>query len=135
MYKTYGRYMKPQLVLIRGLPGSGKSTLAREYAAKGYVHVEADDYFVGADGVYRFNPSGLPEAHAQCLSRAAAALKAGRDCVVANTFSRRWEMSPYIDVANSLGAEVTEITCTGNWPNVHDVPESTIARMRARWEE
>jgi ABC-type proline/glycine betaine transport system ATPase subunit len=61
------------LFIIRGLPGSGKSTLGRSIRGlSGGVPdcLSADDYFVGADGVYRFSPSGLPGAHADrwCLS-------------------------------------------------------------------
>lgn len=26
------------------------------------------------------------------------------------------------------------VEATGNWPNVHGVPEDVIERMRARWE-
>lgn len=128
--------MGSHLVLIRGLPGSGKSTLAREYAEEGYVHVEADDYFVGSGGEYKFDPRFLPDAHAQCLSRATEALVAGLNCVVANTFSRKWEMEPYRRLATNMGADITVVTCKGEiWPNIHGVPESAIARMRARWEE
>ena len=47
------------MVLIRGLPGSGKSTCARE----DYAHIEADMYFMDAEGNYKYNPS---KAHAWC---------------------------------------------------------------------
>ena len=122
------------LVLIRGLPGSGKSTLARKYAARGYVHVEADDYFM-EDGEYRFDATLLPLAHRDCIDKVTAAMRAGQPCVVANTFTRKWEMEPYQLLASRHGYSVEVITCTGEWPNIHNVPQSAIERMRARWED
>ena len=32
------------------------------------------------------------------------------------------------------GIMVRIVEATGNWPNVHGVPEDAIERMRARWE-
>jgi adenylate kinase family enzyme len=55
--------MKQQLIIVRGIPGSGKSTFA---SSLGIPHYEADQYFIGADGVYRFDFSKLGEAHRQC---------------------------------------------------------------------
>ena len=122
-----------ELLLIRGLPGSGKTTLARKYMQAGYVHCEADQYFE-RDGVYKFDPTKLRAAHDDCLRRAIAAMDAGRSVVVANTFTRRWEMEPYMKAAKKRGIDVRIIETTGNWPNVHGVPADAIERMRARWE-
>ena len=92
------------LVLIRGLPGSGKTTMARVLALVGYEHYEADQYFE-RDGQYQFNPSELPKAHAWCLARVKESMALGVSCVVANTFTRLWEMQPYIDAATDVGGE------------------------------
>ena len=122
-----------ELLLIRGLPGSGKTTMAKQYAQIGYVHCEADQYFERG-GEYRFDPAKLHAAHDDCLRRAISAMDAGRSVVVANTFTRRWEMEPYLRAAKRRGINVRIIEATGNWPNVHGVPADAIERMRARWE-
>lgn len=59
---------------------------------------------------------------------------AGRPVVVANTFTRRWEMEPYLKAAKKRGIKVRIVEATGNWANVHGVPADAIERMRARWE-
>lgn len=123
-----------KIILIRGLPGSGKTTMAKEYAAQGYVHCEADHYFE-RDGAYKFDGSKLGAAHDDCLRRTIEALEQGRSVVVANTFSRRWEIEPYLRAAKRRGVPARIVEAKGTWQNVHGVSEETIERMRARWEE
>ena len=125
----------PQLVLIRGLPGSGKSTLAKEYTARGFLHFEADMYFVSPDGIYEFDASRIKDAHSWCQQRTLAALRGGKDVVVTNTFVKRWEMIAYENMAKETGATIEVIVATGMWSNVHGVPAEALERMRANWED
>ncbi len=130
------------LFLVSGLPGCGKTTFAGELAPAGWMFA-ADDYFVEENGVYRFNPKNLPQAHEQCQRRTDNAMEAERDCIVVhNTFSQRWEMEPYFKMASRRGYRVTVVSlfdggCTDEElaeRNEHGVPVDGIARMRARWE-
>lgn len=121
-----------ELVLIRGLPGSGKSTLAK--SMKAHWHLEADMYFVQPYVGYLFDKSKVSAAHGWCQSEARRMLEAGRHVVVSNTFTQKWEMQPYLDMAASLNVPVRVIEATGNFKNVHGVPDEAIERMRARWE-
>ena len=120
-----------KLVLIRGLPGSGKSTLARNYVKQGYLHFEADMWFVRDDGQYDFRPQLLKRAHEWCQERTDFALRHGENVVVSNTFTRLWELQPYLEMPAD---SVFVIKCVGNYGNVHGVPEKAIKAMKDRWE-
>jgi predicted kinase len=121
-----------KLILIRGLPGSGKSTLARKYVKQGYAHNETDMYFVGDDGHYYFDPHQLKAAHEWCQNSTRNLLLAGKNVVVSNTFTRLWEMQPYLKMP---AESVFVIKCVGNHGNIHGVPEKAIRAMRERWED
>ena len=122
-----------KLTLIRGLPGSGKSTMARKIALEtGALHVEADMW---VDYSRPYTTEAARMAHAICQAQAHKALYYGRDAVVSNTFTRKWEMQPYLDMARQYGAQINVITATGDYGSIHNVPDDVIQAMRERWEE
>ncbi|RQW61048.1 ATP-binding protein [Vibrio viridaestus] len=119
------------LTLIRGLPGSGKSTLAKTLDAK---HLEADMYFE-RKGHYHFDPSKLHMAHRWCRMQTEKYLRQGMNVVVSNTFIQKWEMRPYLKLAEKYDAQLIIEICRSNYGNIHDVEEATLIKMQSRWEE
>lgn len=128
MYGPYFITDNARLVLVRGLPGSGKSTFAK--SLPGFIHFEADMWQIDSDGNYQFGITPIKIAHQNCQNATRLCLEAGYNVVVSNTFTRRWEMTPYYD----MGYPAQEIVMTGDYGNIHDVPDSVIAEMRMRWE-
>jgi predicted kinase len=124
--------MRQNFILIRGLPGSGKSTIAKSIA--NHEHFETDAYFV-KDGTYQFDITKLKEAHEWTQVQVWKALLEGKSVIVSNTFTKKWEVEPYLKMAESLKIVPTIITATGNYQNIHNVPEDIIQRMKDRWEE
>ncbi|MBF9000189.1 ATP-binding protein [Vibrio nitrifigilis] len=124
--------MSLTVTLIRGLPGSGKSTLAQKIEG---IHLEADMYFVDDDGQYHFDPNKLNDAHRWCQNQSEYWLKQGKSIVVSNTFVRRWEMDAYRKLAKRYKAKLVVKVCRGQFGNVHNVPEETLAQMQKRWQE
>lgn len=121
------------LVLIRGIPGSGKSTMARSLASQGYRHFEADMYFC-RNGVYRYDDKKIAAAHRWCMCKTYRSLAQGEDVVVSNTFTRRIEIEPYLEIAEIFGIQPGIIEAKGTWRNVHGVPDQVVDAMRQRWE-
>lgn len=123
----------PTLYIIRGVPGSGKTTLA--YRLTDTV-IEADDFFVDPDGVYRYDQKRIGEAHAHCQIRVLRAMAYGINRIaVSNTFTRCWELITYIEMAKALGYAVRVIRCQGTWQNTHGVPAEIVEAMRNRFED
>ncbi len=120
------------LYIIRGLPGSGKSTLARTLC--GHDYHEADQYFM-EEGVYKFDPAKLKEAHAWCLDQVRKDLEFGLEKVgVSNTFTQAWELRPYQELALEFGYNVFILACENSFGNIHGVPDEAMLRMAKRWE-
>lgn len=114
------------LILIRGLPGSGKSTFARE-SFSWCKHFEADDFWKGKEFDARF----LSLAHKKCQENTWDAICQGYDVVVANTFTRLWEMQPYLDMTE----DIKVYRMTGDYGSIHNVPKDTIEKMKKRFED
>lgn len=87
------------------------------------------------DGQYMFDATKLGDAHKDCLWRVTDALDGGLDAIVSNTFTRQWEMQPYIDYCINRKYDYTIIKAEGRFQNVHNVPEEALQRMKERWED
>lgn len=121
-----------KLYIVRGLPGSGKSTFAKKLLQEGKVqqHLEADEFMTDENGDYKFDPSILQKCHQQCQMWTKYYLDLGQSVVVANTFSRKWEILAY----TRMGAEFEVVEMTGEYKNIHGVPDHIIKQMKSRWE-
>lgn len=122
-----------KLFIIRGLPGSGKTTFAEKLKSDGIVSdvVEADHFMTDQNGNYKFDAKMLERCHQECQMWTKYYLDLGRDVAVANTFTRKWEILPYI----KMGYDYTIVEMTGSFPNVHGVPKNVIETMAKRWEK
>ena len=117
------------LIIVRGPSGSGKTTFAKERFPD-YNLIEADMYFY-RDGGYNFEAVKLKDAHEWCQCNTRGGLRVGKPYVVANTFTRLWEMQPYLD----MGYPTTVYRMTSQYQNVHSVPESVVQSMKDRMED
>jgi predicted kinase len=130
--------MEKILYIVRGIPGSGKSTFAKTL---GGIHIEADQYFVDADGNYNFDGSKIKLAHEYCRIKTKAWMKINGDLVsedkivVSNTFTQEWEMESYFELAKEFGYKVFSIIVENRHEgiNVHNVPEDKIEQMKNRF--
>ncbi len=130
------------LTLVRGISGCGKTTFTEQLALGGRrMLVAADDYFM-VDGVYHFDASMLPKAHAWCFDEAEHGLRQGLHVIVHNTFTCRWEMEPYLRLASEAGVRTTVVSLFDGGltdeelaeRNSHSVPLEAIKAMRLRFE-
>lgn len=126
--------MDRKIVVLRGIPGSGKTTFVRN-TYPGATVVSADDYFVGEDGVYRFNPAEIGQAHGRCFRLFIESVQRGDLLVVVdNTATSIAEIAPYIlgSQAYGYGAEIVTLRCdpaVAASRNVHGVPEAFVMKM------
>lgn len=136
----------PKLTIVRGISGSGKSTLAKKIVdsdeSGNTVMISADDFFT-QDDQYKFDFKLIKAAHAYCQGTAFYHLSRGKNVVVHNTFTQRWEVGPYLEMAIDCGYEWDIVEPKTKWKNdpqacseknVHGVPPATIEKMLARWE-
>jgi len=132
-----------KLFLVRGLPSAGKTTLAKELSWGVY---STDDYFTcPSTGKYEIDLTQLDKAHEWCQRRVderMARINGNPTIAVANTFSERWELEPYLQMCKKHGwrAVVIDLYDGGLTDEelfergLHDVPLHTIQNMRKRWE-
>lgn len=119
-----------KLILIRGLPGSGKSTYAKKI---GCFHVEADMYHC-KNGEYVFDGTRTRLAHNWCQKAAMFSMEQGMDVAVSNTFTQKWEIQPYLDMAAKTGHKVFIVRMIKEYGTIHIVPSEIIQKMRERFE-
>lgn len=73
--------------------------------------VSADDYFIGEDGVYKFDPTKIGLAHDKCFYNYIEALQFKIEFVVVdNTNCSNEEIAPYMLGASAFGYEAEIIT-------------------------
>lgn len=136
--------MAKKVVVMSGVSGSGKSSFVKKLLTpdqyKSLV-VSADNFFYH-DGVYRFEPSMLGEAHGSCFFEYIEALrnKVDNTIIVDNTNTTVAEIAPYMLAAQAYEwqAEIVTLCCKGVGAlmvcaerNKHGVNLHTIGRQDA----
>lgn len=129
-----------QVIIMRGCPGAGKSSWIQKHHPKAIV-VSADNYFIGDDEVYRYNPKEINLAHNECLSSFIGILEDDRTrinqpniLIVDNTNVFVWELAVYYRLAEVYEAnpKIIRINCSFGIAckrNVHNVSASVIWSM------
>lgn len=127
------------LYIVRGLPGSGKSIFAKKLATDlNCMHIETDMYWM-VDGVYCFDAKRLGAAHEWCMDTALIQISNGNSVVVSNTFVtdrtiRAYLNDPSCDFHNiDENYNVVVYEMTGQYGNIHNVPQETLDRMARSW--
>lgn len=132
------------LHIVRGLPGSGKSTYVSQkldsldHAWFEDAWFEADMFFEDeVTGEYKFDAKLIEQAHAWCYSNTIRCLRSGINVWVSNTFTRLWEMNPYMRVSDLIDepVEISIIEMKTQFTSTHGVPEYALKAMKDRWEE
>lgn len=124
------------LYFIAGPSGSGKSTFAlklmREKGVK--YNFEADNWMKDGKGVYSFDPKRLHYCHKQCQEYTERMMQNGSDVIVSNTSLIKKEAKPYMDLAKKYGYKIEIHHMTGQFKNVHGVPDWKVEEMRNKHE-
>ena len=116
------------LVIIRGLPGSGKTTYAKQ-CFPNHIHLEADMFFVDANGNYNFNVNLIKNAHEWCINSSRIFMNHQKDIIISNTFTTLGEMRTYLDHAKLTGHQVSVIRMNTQYGSIHNVPADVINRL------
>ena len=127
-------FKRKHMILIRGIPGSGKSTIAEMLSIAGYHHLEADMWFYNTYGWYNWSKEDSPKAHAWCQEEANLLASKGFNIVITNTFIKKSQMEPYINIAKQYKYKVTILVATNSFESIHNVPKETLETMRRDFE-
>jgi len=122
-------------IILRGLPGSGKSTVSAQFPDA--IICSADHFFVGTDGVYRYDRAKIKQAHDACLRKFLSLLDSPAPLVVDNTNMTVAEIAPYYEASEAMGRETKLVTvkvpvAVSVARNVHSVPATVIEGMARR---
>lgn len=120
------------LYIIRGVPGSGKSTLAHQLTKN---VVETDDFMM-VDGEYKYDKDKVYACHKKCYNKVLDYMAHGvTPIAVANTFIKKKDYKPYVDLAKEFGYDVEIKVCKGDYKNVHNVPQDRVEQMKSKFQE
>ena len=137
--------MAKKLIIIRGLSGSGKTTLADIICTDedSCVSISVDDYFYDEEDTYNFEAEHLKKAHEWCKQEVETCMiQSFETVVIHNTFTRKWEVDPYLELASSHQYEVMVVSLFDSGLNDHQlmsrsphkIPLGSIRIQRRRWE-
>jgi predicted kinase len=121
------------VVILRGAPGSGKSTYAKKKYPK--YRIVSADYYMEENGVYKFSPTKLQDAHNACKRDFLHALEAGENVVVDNTNILATNVAFYAEAAMAFDAKLDILTLEirdceiAAKRNIHEVPEHKVQMM------
>ena len=127
------------LILLRGVSGAGKSTVAELFIDSDII--STDDFFM-VDGKYQFDANSLVENHMKCTAQADKAMNIAEDndvnhtLIIHNTFTKQWEMTPYMILAEKYHYTVHTLIVENRHgsESIHDVPADSIKAQRDRFE-
>ena len=129
------------LILLRGIPGSGKSSLGEIilYCPGSNTPdvLSADNFFMDDKGNYNFDATKLKQAHNDCQQKCAERMKLEISrIVIANTFTEKWEMDTYYQMAERYKYRVHTVIVENRHEskNVHGVPDEKLEQMKNRFE-
>ena len=105
--------LRPDVLVLQGLPGSGKSTWWQEYFQSAVV-LSADSFFYDENKKYHFDESKLGEAHTWCLMEFVKALQnpdlASKTIIVDNNNTTVHEVSPYMNLPKCFNRHAMLLT-------------------------
>jgi len=129
------------LILLRGLPGSGKSSLGEIIlhcpGSNTPDVLSADNFFMDDKGNYNFDATKLKQAHNDCQQKCAERMKLEISrIVIANTFTEKWEMDPYYEMAERYKYRIHTVIVENRHEskNIHGVPDEKLGQMENRFE-
>ena len=122
-------------------PAKARNAYPNRVCASGYRQFEKNRALKRG---YNFDLNFIAAAHQWCQSHVERLASINHEhIIVHNTFCERWEMQPYLEIAERYGfeIEVRSVRDPGHTAaflamrNTHGVPESSIQAMMNRWEE